>query len=169
MVKTQSKTHWRPRAAAATEEQLYKIGEVAKQTGVGIETLRFYERSGLLDRPARTEGGYRLYDAQALGMLEFIKRAQSLGFTLEEIKRIIAESRTGKKPCAEVRQIMRQRLAELDERLKLLQQHRQEVAQTLQQWEATGEAEGLFCGLIENAHVPASKVAAADPLKRRQK
>src|SRR5690348_4556355 len=106
MVRTQSKTTWRPGAAAGKAEQLYKIGEVAKQTGVGVETLRFYERSGLLDRPARTEGGYRLYDAQALGMLEFIKRAQTLGFTLDEIKRIIAESRTGKKPCAEVRQVM---------------------------------------------------------------
>lgn len=168
MVRTQIKTNWRPRAAAATDERLYKIGEVAKQAGVGVETLRFYERSGLLDRPARTDGGYRLYDAQALGMLEFIKRAQTLGFTLEEIKRIIAESRTGKKPCAEVRQIMRQRLAELDERLKLLQQHRQEVAQTLQQWETTGEADGLFCGLIENAHVHTPKAVAA-PLKRRQK
>lgn len=168
MVKTQSKTTWRPGVAAAAEERLFKIGEVAKQTGVGVETLRFYERSGLLQRPARTEGGYRLYDAHALGMLEFVKRAQSLGFTLEEIKRIIAESRTGKKPCAEVRQIMQRRLAELDERLKLLQQHRQEIAQTLQEWEATGEAEGLFCGLIENAHVQTSKAAAA-PLQRRQK
>ena len=167
MVKTQSKTHWRPHAADAIKEQLYKIGEVAKQTGVGVETLRFYERSGLLDRPARTEGGYRLYGAQALGLLGFIKRAQTLGFTLEEIKCIIAESRTGKKPCAEVRQIMRQRLAELDERLKLLQQHRQEIAQTLQQWEKTGEAEGLYCGLIENTHVHKPKAAA--PLKRGQK
>lgn len=168
MVRTTTKTTWRPRAAAAAEGRLYKIGEVAQQTGVGVETLRFYERSGLLDRPARTEGGYRLYDAQALGMLEFIKRAQALGFTLDEIKRIIAESRTGKKPCAEVRQIMRQRLAELDERLRLLQQHRQEIAQTLQQWETTGAAEGLFCGLIENAQVHTNKAAAA-PLKRRQR
>lgn len=168
MVKTAIGIPWRPRAAASADERLYKIGEVAKQAGVGVETLRFYERSGLLERPARTEGGYRLYDAQALGLLEFIKRAQTLGFTLEEIKRIIAESRTGKKPCAEVRQIMRHRLAELDERLKLLQQHRQDIAQTLQQWETTGEAEGLFCGLIENAHVHPAKAAAA-PLKRRQK
>jgi DNA-binding transcriptional MerR regulator len=166
MVRTATQTTWRPHAAA--EERRYKIGEVAKQTGVGVETLRFYERAGLLDRPTRTTGGYRLYDAQALGLLEFIKRAQALGFTLDEIKRIIAESRTGKKPCAEVRQIMQQRLAELDERLKLLQQHRQEIAQTLQQWEATGEAEGLFCGLIERAHVHSAKAAAA-PLKRRQK
>src|SRR5262245_17203629 len=102
-----------------------KIGEVAKRTGIGIETLRFYERSGLLAPPkARTEGGYRLYDSEALSTLEFIKRAQTLGFSLEEIKRIIAESRTGRKPCAEVRELLRQRLAELDEQMKLLQQYR---------------------------------------------
>jgi MerR family transcriptional regulator, copper efflux regulator len=53
-----------------------KIGEVSERSGVGIETLRFYERSGLLDSPARTASGYRLYDAAVLDRLEFIKRAQ---------------------------------------------------------------------------------------------
>src|SRR5688572_2124118 len=94
-------------ASEADKTSPLKIGEVARRAGIGVETLRFYERSGLLDRPARTEGGYRLYDAGALKTLEFIKRAQSLGFTLEEIKRIIAESRAGQRPCAEVRETVR--------------------------------------------------------------
>src|SRR5262245_55414483 len=100
-------------AQEAGETVLLKIGEVAKRTGIGIETLRFYERSGLLNQPARTEGGYRLYDAEALRALEFIKRAQTLGFTLEEIKRVMGESRAGQSPCAEVRETVRRRLAEL--------------------------------------------------------
>ena len=87
-------------ASEGGEAAPLKIGEVARRAGVGVETLRFYERAGLLDRPARTEGGYRLYDAETLKTLEFIKRAQSLGFTLAEIKRIIAESRAGQRPCA---------------------------------------------------------------------
>jgi len=147
-----------------------KIGEVAKRTGIGVETLRFYERSGLLGHPARTEGGYRLYDAEALSTLEFIKRAQTLGFSLEEIKRLIAESRTGRKPCAEVRTLLRQRLAELDEQMKLLHQYRLELAHTLQQWEKTGDAEGLFCGLIENTQLKTAKpIAARFRFNRRRK
>src|SRR5215475_4964394 len=114
---------------------LIKIGEVARRAGVGVETLRFYERSGLLDRPARTEGGYRLYDARALRTLEFIKRAQSLGFTLEEIKRIIAENRAGQRPCARARETVRRRLAELDKRMAQIRRYRDALATTLKEWD----------------------------------
>lgn len=152
----------------STESVWLKIGEVAKRTGIGIETLRFYERSGLLHRPARTEGGYRLYDTEALSTLDFIKRAQTLGFTLDEIKRIIAESRAGQSPCAEVREVVRQRLAELDERLTQMQQYREELAQTLKQWDLRGDAESQFCGLIEDAQISTTKPAATQ-LKRRRK
>jgi MerR family transcriptional regulator, copper efflux regulator len=165
MTQRQSKIRTAQTAEAST---WLKIGEVAKRTGLGVETLRFYERSGLLGRPARTEGGYRLYDAEALNTLEFIKRAQTLGFSLEEIKRIIVESRTGRKPCAEVRTLLRQRLAELDEQMRLLQQYRRELAQTLQEWEKSGDAEGLFCGLIENTQLKTAKPLTAR-LNRRRK
>ncbi len=66
---------------------LLKIGEVAKLSGIGIEALRFYERSGLLGRPGRTQSGYRVYEAAVLQRLHFIERAQVLGFSLDEIKR----------------------------------------------------------------------------------
>lgn len=148
--------------------KLMKIGEVAKQTGIGIETLRFYERSGLLDAPARTEAGYRLYGADALTTLEFIKRAQILGFTLTEINRIISESRSGASPCNEVREIVRQRLAELDERLQQMQLYRDAVAKTLRQWDETGKVGGRFCGLIESAEIEVRKPASRK-LKRRKR
>jgi len=151
---------------AAGGSVLLKIGEVARRAGVGIETLRFYERSGLLDRPARTEGGYRLYDTSALKTLEFIKRAQSLGFTLEEIKRIIAESRAGQRPCAEVRETVRRRLAELDEQMAQIRRYRNALATTLKQWDEKGFADGDFCGLIESAEIDAVK-PERDNLKRR--
>lgn len=144
---------------------LLKIGEIARRAGVGVETLRFYERSGLLNRPARSEGGYRLYDARALKTLEFIKRAQSLGFTLEEIKRIIAESRAGQKPCAEVRETVRRRLAELDEQMAQIRRYRNALAATLKQWDEKGFADGDFCGLIESAEIGAVKPER--DLKRR--
>ena len=153
---------------AASPDSLMKIGEVAKRTGIGVETLRFYERSGLLMQPARTEGGYRLYDTEALDTLEFIKRAQTLGFTLEEIKRIIAESRAGQSPCDEVREIVRQRLAELDERLEQMQRYREALARTLNQWDKRGKADGHFCGLIEASKLKVVKPAATLQ-KRRSK
>src|SRR5213592_3822523 len=76
-----------------------RIGEVSKQTGVGIEALRFYEKRGLLGNPSRTSSGYRLYSPAVLERLDFIKRAQVLGFTLSEIARIIADKQAGQSPC----------------------------------------------------------------------
>ena len=146
--------------------KLMKIGEVAKQTGIGIETLRFYERSGLLDKPVRTEAGYRLFGADALATLEFIKRAQVLGFTLTEINRIISESHSGESPCDEVREIVRQRLVELDERLQQMQLYRDAVGKTLRQWDKTGKAAGRFCGLIENTEIEVRKPASRKPERR---
>jgi DNA-binding transcriptional MerR regulator len=158
-------------AAGASEAggtALLKIGEVARRAGIGVETLRFYERSGLLDRPARTEGGYRLYDAEALKTLEFIRRAQALGFSLEEIKRIIAESRAGQRPCAEVRETVRRRLVELDEQMAQIRRFRNALAATLKQWDEKGYADGDFCGLIESSDLSAVKPERTN-LKRRGK
>src|SRR4028118_1422145 len=98
-----------------TEGKLLKVGEVSRRSGIGIEALRFYERSGLLDRPGRTYSGYRLYDESVLERLAFIKQAQILGFTLDEIKQLIAHKQAGENPCAEVRDIVKSRLEELDE------------------------------------------------------
>lgn len=155
-------------ASGAGETALLKIGEVARRAGIGVETLRFYERSGLLNRPARTEGGYRLYDAEALKTLEFIRRAQALGFSLEEIKRIVAESRAGQRPCAEVRETVRRRLVELDEQMAQIRRYRNALAATLKQWDEKGFADGDFCGLIESADLNAVK-PERNNLKRREK
>ncbi len=139
-----------------------KIGEVAKASGVGIEALRFYERSGLLGRPGRTQSGYRVYDADVLQRLDFIKRAQVLGFSLHEIKQIIADKQAGRSPCREVREIVRQRLRELDEKLKEMRRYRRELGTALAQWEETGELDGHICGLIEG-----TEMANSNPTRRR--
>jgi DNA-binding transcriptional MerR regulator len=135
------------------QSQMLKIGEVSKHSGIGIEALRFYEKSGLLDKPKRTDSGYRMYDAKVLERLAFIKQAQVLGFSLEEIKRIIDEKRVGQNPCAEVRELVRQRLQELDERMQEMQRYRQELAATLAEWDEAGEAQGHICGLIEGSNI----------------
>jgi MerR family copper efflux transcriptional regulator len=144
-----------------------KIGEVSKLSGIGIEALRFYEKSGLLERPSRTESGYRLYDAGVLERLDFIKRAQVLGFSLDEIKRIISEKRAGQSPCAEVREIVRQRLQELDERMKEMRRYRNELAKALSEWDAAGDIAGHICGLIEGTEME-SRMSASKMVIRKK-
>ncbi len=145
----------------ATLRSSLKIGDVSQMSGIGIEALRFYERSGILGKPARTATGYRLYDASVLDRLAFIKKAQTLGFSLDEIRRIITESKMGECPCEEVREIVRRRLAELDERLREMRRYRKELAATLSGWDEQGTAEGNVCGLIEGTQMESHQPAAS--------
>jgi DNA-binding transcriptional MerR regulator len=131
----------------------YKIGAVAQRAEIGVEALRYYERLGLLGSPRRTGAGYRLYGEAIFARLDFIRKAQAIGFTLDEIARIIQESETGQSPCAEVRRIARRKLEELDQRLKQLRQYRNELARTLVEWESAGSTAGRICGLIEGSHI----------------
>jgi Hg(II)-responsive transcriptional regulator len=78
------------------------IGEVAEAVGVGVQAIRFYEREGLIGTPARTKAGYRQYDASAIDQLRFIRRAQELGFTLKEIRELIALETVDGADCDEV-------------------------------------------------------------------
>jgi MerR family transcriptional regulator, copper efflux regulator len=146
-----------------------KIGEVAKESGIGIEALRFYEKSGLLDRPSRTQSGYRMYDGEVLARLDFIKRAQLLGFSLDEIKRVIADKRAGVSPCSEVREIVRHRLAELDQRMREMKRYRNELVQALSEWDKTGDVEGHICGLIEGSHVGQGLKQQRRPARKRKR
>ena len=134
-----------------------KIGEVSKRSGMGIEALRFYERSGLLECPPRTESGYRVYDEAVIERLAFIKQAQALGFALDEVKRIVDDARAGKSPCDEVREIVRRRLDELDARMREMRRYRAELAKTLEEWDRVGRAPGHICGLIEGTQVEYSR------------
>jgi DNA-binding transcriptional MerR regulator len=88
-----------------------------------------------------------------LERLAFIKRAQVLGFSLDEIKRIIAERRAGQSPCAGVREIVRHRLEELDERMAQMRRYRKELAEALSEWDKAGDIEGHICGLIEGTSI----------------
>lgn len=141
-----------PESGAEPQSSL-RIGEVSRRSGVGIEALRFYERSGLLGRPGRTSSGYRVYDTEVLDRLEFIKRAQVLGFSLDEIKQVIAEKQAGRSPCAEVREVVRARLQELDQRMREMRSYGKELATTLAEWDKTGDVEGRICGLIEGSNL----------------
>ena len=128
---------------------LRKIGEVAKRSDIAVETLRFYESRGLIEPAGRTASGYRFYDDSVFERLAFVKKSQAVGFTLDQIAWIIAEAREGRRPCVEVRQMARQRLNELDEKLRELRRYRRDLKRTLDAWDREGEKEGMICGLIE--------------------
>lgn len=146
-----------------------RIGEVAEASGMSVEALRFYERRGLLGRPARTASGYRAYDASVVERLAFIKRAQAVGFSLDEIAEILEMRGRGEAPCLEVREAARRKLAELDVRLRELRRYRTELARTLDEWDERGIEEGQFCGLIEHSHVHAPATAAKPNVPARKR
>lgn len=79
------------------------IGRLSKHTGTNIETIRYYERVGLLPAPARSSGGYRLYGTDHLKRLNFIRRARALGFSIGEVRTLLRLADERKRPCAEVR------------------------------------------------------------------
>lgn len=100
------------------------VGKLAAAAGIHLETVRYYERIGLMPLPARTESGYRSYDLHHVRRLSFIRRARELGFGIEEIRALLALAEPGHASCAEVRTLT---LAHLDEvRAKIADLHRLE-------------------------------------------
>jgi len=98
------------------------IGRLAKLSGVKPDTIRFYERSGLLPKPQRLASGYRIYDNAALKQVRFIRKAQSLGFSLDEIRRIMNLRGQGKETCRCVISMAEATLGETETKLKELPQ-----------------------------------------------
>ncbi len=93
------------------------IGEVAKAAAVGVETLRFYEREGLVAEPPRRPSGYRQYPPETVRRIRFIRRAKALGFTLEEIRELLGLRVDHRRSCADVRGIARAKVADLERRI----------------------------------------------------
>lgn len=100
------------------------IGAVSKHTGTNIETIRYYERIGLLPVPARSSGGYRQYGTAHLKRLNFIRRARALGFSIGEVRTLLRLADTRKRPCAEVRVVAEAHLK--DVRAKIVDLRRME-------------------------------------------
>jgi DNA-binding transcriptional MerR regulator len=131
------------------KDKLMRIGDVARKASIGIETLRFYERLGLIEATRRTPSGYREYDQSVFERIDFIRKSQEIGFSLEEIKEIIGHKKAGRSPCSHVKDLVRRRLSELEQKIKSMQSSRKKLAKMLEDWEKIGESEGHVCGLIE--------------------
>ena len=95
-----------------------KTGEVARAGGVNLETIRYYERRGLLPKPPRTPAGYRTFDPEAVRRIRFIKHAQALGFSLKEVRELLSLRVDPRRSCAEVRARADAKLADIDEKIR---------------------------------------------------
>ncbi|MBI2807804.1 MAG: MerR family DNA-binding protein [Planctomycetes bacterium] len=109
--------------------KLMTIGHLARRAEVGIETVRFYERQGLLELPARKDSGYRQYDESVVARLRFIKRAKELGFSLKEIKELLALRVDPSTTCAEVRSRAKAKIADVEEKIQALQRIKNALVQ----------------------------------------
>ena len=97
-----------------------QIGAVAQRTGLTVDTIRFYERVGLLRRPARTEGRYRVFRPEDVEALKFIRKVQALGFSLQEVREILVLQGHGVEACEHVRELVDQKLASVRGKVKEL-------------------------------------------------
>ena len=121
------------------------IGALSKASGVNTETIRFYERSGLLPAPQRTASGYRSYRPEDARRLRFIRRGRELGFSLEEIRELLELSLHPQQPCASADQMVQEHLSAIETRIRDLQNLRQELRKL--SGCQSGEAE--HCRLLE--------------------
>lgn len=107
------------------------IGKLASATGVNVETIRYYERSGLISPPARTEGNYRSYDMDAVTRLRFIRRTRDLGFSLEQVRALLSISGRQDSSCGTVDVIATEHLTEVDRKIADLTALRRELAEAV--------------------------------------
>lgn len=126
--------------------QTLTIGRLAKRAGVGIDTVRFYERAGLLPAPVRTAAGYRTYTRGDVDRMRFIRQAKALGFTLDEIGELLALS-AGRGSRADVKAIAQTRLRDLETKIKQLTVVRDTLAHYASGCSGQGPVAG--CPIIE--------------------
>jgi MerR family mercuric resistance operon transcriptional regulator len=126
--------------------QTLTTGRLARRAGVGIDTVRFYERRGLLPAPARTPAGYRVYGTSAVERIRFIRRAKLLGFSLDEISALLALQDHGGRKSA-VKDLARRKIDEIETRIEDLSRMR-DVLRSLEA-DCTGRGEIAGCPIID--------------------
>ncbi len=124
------------------------IGKVAQAAGVNIDTLRYYERQGILPPPARTRSNYRVYPPETISQVRFIKRAQALGFSLEEIRELLRLKSAQGARCQEVRRQAEEKIRQLDKKIRSLERMKQALQELVEACSGAGAA--IDCPIIES-------------------
>ncbi len=145
----------------------FRSGELARLAGVSSDTLRHYEQLGILKKPPRTDAGYRLYPADALNRVLLIRNALAVGFSLDELTRILCLRDSGAAPCREVAEMAHEKVSALDSQIKQLVQLRDSLKTTVRNWKGRLKKTpiGNRAGLLES--LPQRKDNKTSSGKRR--
>jgi len=127
-------------------------GRLAYEGGVNLETVRYYERRGLLPKPPRTPAGYRTFDVEALRRLRFIRQAQALGFSLKEIRELLALRVDPRTSCADVRRRAEAKIADIDQKLGTLRAMRKALIRLTAACAGRGPVSA--CPILESLEAP---------------
>lgn len=132
-----------------------RIGELARRSGVSEKTLRYYEDIGLIDKPPRTQNGYRDYAGDVVDRLRFVRSSQAIGLTLAEIREVIGLRDRGETPCAHVVDLLRRHTDEIDTKIAELERLRAELVRLERRSRSLDPKDcrpDKVCHVIEPAH-----------------
>jgi len=124
------------------------IGRLARAAGINLETVRYYERRGLLPKPPRSSSGYRLFPADAAQRLRFIKHAQELGFALKEIRELLALRISPRTSSAEIRKRAKAKIKDIEDKIKSLESMRKSLHKLTQSCSGCGPVSD--CPILES-------------------
>ncbi|MEK6301395.1 MAG: heavy metal-responsive transcriptional regulator [Acidobacteriota bacterium] len=147
-----------------------RSGELAAQAGVSTDTLRHYERKGLIREPRRSPNGYREYSLQSLERLQLVRRALAVGFTLDELARVLRVRDKGGAPCRQVRELAAVKLNAVEAQIKQMSALRDELRGLLSEWDSlldastTGQPVHLLERLAARPRITARRIAPLRPL-----
>jgi DNA-binding transcriptional MerR regulator len=145
-----------------------RSGELAKATGVSVDTIRHYERIGVLPKAARTASGYRVYPATAVNRVVVVQRALRIGFTLAELADIFKTRDAGGTPCRQVFELAQSKLTAIDEDIAALKRTRRYLAGVLTEWDARMKKSGGQKAHLLQSLTDAVEKANKTNLRRRR-
>lgn len=144
------------------QERQLTVGRLAKITGLSAKSIRYYEQEKLIPKASRSTAGYRLYSPKIIERLKFIQKAKAIGFSLDDVRRILDLSDHGKPCCDKVFEWSERRLHELDEQIQFLTNLKARLTRYRREWGSKAKPmaplpEAEICGLIEKVELPEGK------------